>query len=663
VNNKINSKVILTLLLLVFSFTTLKANVTDKSLFNANTPIIYGQELFIKRLAENKEERIGLVLSGGSARAFAHIGVLRYLEESEISIDYIVSNSMGSIVGLLYAAGLSPDQIEYVIKSFDVNQLFSLTFPFKNGLLNVDQFINLVESIVGFNLNIEDLRIPIMIVTEDLVTKRQVQIMQGPLADVLKASFALPVYFSPVEYKQHLLIDGGITNLAPLEIAYNYSNNVIVSTTFYEGKDLNLKNPLTTLNVSIDIGKRREGFKELVKFSDAIWIRCDVENFSFMDFKAVDELSFKGYQSAKEQNQKLEKLPKRVLSEEISISRVYHDKNINEVFKNFDLYQRSSLNKFSNQLFFSFHPLNGDNQVHFLRDDLVLGLKYQFRFKEFFLATYGGASWLSHYPMEIFPSLGLTGSLRIFNSFLLEGDFLLSGEKDIGRPKFYYHLDLKYRNKFLDNRISTTVKASFEQQLNQEFKFEEILVSSGLTFRYDLQLKNPFFVEGEVAYQLAGQWDEHYIYNRIDSSIALSESIYLALGYTARYNLKANATTPIYIVDGFKTSYKTIYDSRITESFDGGKGGIIVGRIGLDYQPKNFKPTAAEALIFEDSAIGIFGDILKNGLTDSKIEYVVGLKLRTKSSLIGLYSLPVSLYVGYDSLTNNIAWGFIIGRQ
>ena len=106
-----------------------------------NLPIAYGEEQFKQRILARtggKRDPIGLVLSGGSARAMAHIGVLRYLEEQGIVPDYIVSNSMGSIVGMLYSAGMSPDQIEDMIKRIDIGTTVDLTLPLRGGLLETE---------------------------------------------------------------------------------------------------------------------------------------------------------------------------------------------------------------------------------------------------------------------------------------------------------------------------------------------------------------------------------------------------------------------------------------------------------------------------------------------------------------------------------------------
>lgn len=294
-------KLLLCLLLACFAFTTLFA---ESNLLDADIPLTYGGDQFVARIQAKTggtREPVGLVLSGGSARAFAHIGVLKYLEEQGIVPDFIVSNSMGSIIGMLYGAGLSPDQILQLMTDTDIGGLFDLALPANRGLINSDRFRSLVTAFLGKDLRVEDLAIPVMVVCEDLVTKQQIRICEGDFYDVLDASFALPVYFSSISYNGHKLVDGGIANISPIGIAYDYSNCNMVSTTFYAGKNLNLDNPITALNTSIDVGKRRQGVVDLLNHPDAVWIRCNVEEFSFMEFSACTELCERGYASALEQ--------------------------------------------------------------------------------------------------------------------------------------------------------------------------------------------------------------------------------------------------------------------------------------------------------------------------------------------------------------------------
>ena len=256
---------------------------------------------------------------------------------------------MGSIVALLYGAGLSPEQIITVCSSINMGQLFDLTLPLGGGFLDTSRFSALVENFLGEGLRLEDLPIPVMVVSEDLATKRQILIAEGDFISILEASFVLPVYFSPVEYNGHLLIDGGMTNLVPLKVAYDYSHTVVVSTTFYEGIGINLRNSVSIVNVAFDIGKRRQGVVELLSYPDTLWIRCDVEGFSFMDFSAIGEIVVKGYDSAAAHKDELARLDARGAGQATRTVRADFSAREKSVIHNYSLFERVNQSRFYHQ--------------------------------------------------------------------------------------------------------------------------------------------------------------------------------------------------------------------------------------------------------------------------------------------------------------------------
>lgn len=298
----IKTIILFVMFLNIFVFTNKNENTiyaSEDDLFKADIPIFYGEKQFLDRIEKIRKEKedhkiLALHLSGGSARAFAHIGVLKRLEEEGIKPDVIIANSMGSIIGLMYAAGIPVEIIEEIFKNMNLGNLFNPVFPKDGGILDVSNFIAILHSLIG-DKDISQLNIPVIVVCEDLKSKRKVFLTKGDFYKVLKAAFALPVYFSPQEIDNFLLIDGGITNLVPLENIANLFDINVVATTFYN-KNLNLKNPLTIVNVGFDIGKRRQGVKNIKKFTPFL-IRCDVEKFSFMDWDKIDEIINRGYLS------------------------------------------------------------------------------------------------------------------------------------------------------------------------------------------------------------------------------------------------------------------------------------------------------------------------------------------------------------------------------
>ena len=205
--------------------------------------------------------KVALVLSGGSARGFAHVGVLRAFEEKKIPLHLIVGTSIGAIVGGFYAVGYSADQIERRLKATDWTDIFanqatrSQQFvsqknqPRKhivqmrlNGFLpsipsSLSQgqkiFQNLYNGFLKANFygadHFDDLKIPFRAVATDLISGEQVILKDGDLAEAINASMAFPLLFAPVEIKGRQLVDGGITDNLPVGVAVQESADLIIA--------------------------------------------------------------------------------------------------------------------------------------------------------------------------------------------------------------------------------------------------------------------------------------------------------------------------------------------------------------------------------------------------------------------------------------------------
>jgi len=220
--------------------------------------------------------KIGLVLSGGGARGLAHIGVLRALEEKQIPIDYIAGTSMGSIIGGLYATGMSTDDLEWVVQSIDWGRVFRPTTDRKKQHYSAkqadkDYFVDLelglsksgpksgkgfaggqqlmleLQRIVGSikTQNFDDFPIPFRAVATDLNAAEPYVIDHGDLAMAMRASMAVPLVFGPVEHQGRFLADGGILNNLPVDVAKSMGADIIIA--------VNISSPLATINESSSV--------------------------------------------------------------------------------------------------------------------------------------------------------------------------------------------------------------------------------------------------------------------------------------------------------------------------------------------------------------------------------------------------------------------------
>jgi NTE family protein len=276
-------------------------------------------------------KKVGLVLGGGGVRGFSHIGVLKVLEEEGIDIDLIVGTSAGALIGGAYASGQAPDEIESKIDAylqspeFDDSRMKSIglfyTQEEKNILKKAQQFImNRVLFVQAFfkpsilpshdflslmnyflpDLDIKETRIPLHVVSTDLISGKKIVFSEGSLRKVVLASCAVPGAVEPVRYGDWLLADGGITSLVPVHAAREAGADVVIAVTVDRDLQTNLRIE-TAKDVVFRAGEITPSVLEAAELADAdVIIRPQVGNLHWMDFKRAVDLVKAGESAARD---------------------------------------------------------------------------------------------------------------------------------------------------------------------------------------------------------------------------------------------------------------------------------------------------------------------------------------------------------------------------
>jgi NTE family protein len=163
----------------------------------------------------NTSPGIGLALGGGMARGFAHIGALKALNRHGIFPSIIAGTSIGAVVGGCYLAG-KLDNLEDWARSLNRMRVFSyLDFRVRSaGLIAGNKLTKTLEEYFA-DMNIEDLPAPFIAIAADLVTGHEVWLRKGNFIEAMRASFALPGVFTPVERNHRYLVDGALVNPVP----------------------------------------------------------------------------------------------------------------------------------------------------------------------------------------------------------------------------------------------------------------------------------------------------------------------------------------------------------------------------------------------------------------------------------------------------------------
>lgn len=180
-------------------------------------------------LWQKGKKKLGLALGGGAARGLAHIGVLKVLEEEEIRIDTVAGTSIGAMIGALYAAGVPVKQIEEVARNVDWRQMARLIDPTlpKAGLIDGRKVAMFMAELLPVQ-SFEELRLPFAVVTTDVESGEVLIIKKGDLLPALQAAIAFPGIFTPVSFGNRFLVDGGLCNPVPVDVAKDLGADAII---------------------------------------------------------------------------------------------------------------------------------------------------------------------------------------------------------------------------------------------------------------------------------------------------------------------------------------------------------------------------------------------------------------------------------------------------
>ncbi len=290
---------------------------------------------------KKKDIKVGLVLSGGGAKGFAHIAVLKVLEEAGVRIDYIGGTSMGAIIGGLYATGYNATQLDSIIKTIDFDKIltdqtprkskpfyekesgekYALVLPIVNKKVGIPQAIsegqnvlNLLTRLTQHVNNINDfnkLPIPFVCIATDLETGKQVIMDKGFLPEAMKASGSFPTLLAPVEIDGKILSDGGIANNFPVDEVKAMGADIIIGVDIQSGlKDRDeLNSAVKILNqiVGFHMYKTLESKYEKVD----LLIKPDLKDFNVVSFDRINEIMEKGEIVSREKMNQLKAIAKR----------------------------------------------------------------------------------------------------------------------------------------------------------------------------------------------------------------------------------------------------------------------------------------------------------------------------------------------------------------
>ena len=287
-----------------------------------------------------KQPKVGLVLSGGGAKGFAHIGVLKVIDSLGIKVDYIAGTSMGAIIGSLYASGYSGKELEIMFETQNFDELindafprgsksfyerenaekYAVTLPFNNFRISLPSALSRGQNV--YNLlyhlmlpvdDIEDfskLPIPFFCIATDIETGESLLLEKGKLAEAVSASAALPSLFQPVVIGDRILVDGGVTNNFPVEELRAKGMDIIIGVDVQDGlKDRKSLKSAPDILFQISNFRTIKAMKTKTNLTD-IYVKPDITNYSVISFDEGEDIISNGEAAARVQLLKLQEVKK-----------------------------------------------------------------------------------------------------------------------------------------------------------------------------------------------------------------------------------------------------------------------------------------------------------------------------------------------------------------
>ena len=262
--------------------------------------------------------RVALVLGGGGAKGAATVGVLKAVEESGVPIDMVVGTSIGSIVGGLYSLGYRSEQIDSMFRSQEWLELFT-------GSLMGDSIVRTLRGMTaaalssmpqprygtgttGDSLSFDDLPIPFRCVAVDMLRMREVVLSSGSLAEAMRASMAIPLVFKPVKMGNMRLVDGGVLNNLPVDVARDMGADFVIAVDLTVNKH---ENGLSGLNALLRPDLKKYG----QNCEDAdVYINPDLKGYGAQDFmpRKIAEMIALGEKAGHHAQKDLKKLKKQL---------------------------------------------------------------------------------------------------------------------------------------------------------------------------------------------------------------------------------------------------------------------------------------------------------------------------------------------------------------
>lgn len=247
-------------------------------------------------MGQKSYKKLGIALGGGAVLGAAHVGVLKALEENSIKPEFISGTSIGAFVAAHYAFGSTIEELEEIALNLDWLDVTGFKLS-KMGLLSNERLGKKILINIG-NKHIEEANIPLTMIATDISTGKKVVLNEGPLYKAVMASACLPGIFIPVEWGDHLLVDGVLCENVPITPLRELGAKEIIAVDLTTNRDYKRPEDLIdVLSNTFDIGLNNM-IQEQIKDKQTVFIQPKLGAYNRVDTRTTNELMDEGYRAA-----------------------------------------------------------------------------------------------------------------------------------------------------------------------------------------------------------------------------------------------------------------------------------------------------------------------------------------------------------------------------
>lgn len=241
--------------------------------------------------------KIGIALSGGTAKSVTHVGVIKALSEAGIPIHYVAGTSGGSIVGSMLASGMPVSTMETVATTMSWRKLVSIRLT-RMGFISSERIAEFVREMLG-DLTFEDLNLPTAVVATDLVSGEKKVFREGSLSLAVRASCSIPQIYLPVEIDNQFYVDGGLSEYLPVQTALELGADFVIAS-HLAPVDPSYRRPQNILQLVVQITGliARKNYPISERLASFV-IHPNVDAYSSFDFDHAEEMIEIGYDTAR----------------------------------------------------------------------------------------------------------------------------------------------------------------------------------------------------------------------------------------------------------------------------------------------------------------------------------------------------------------------------